>query len=66
MIKYKVYTEVVYKENTDGTINWTGRVYNRVGTSRVIETQSGIAPSRAAAIIVAKEWSSTVLENSIT
>jgi len=62
MEKLRVYTEVVYKEQEDGTCNWLGRVYNRVGPAKVLKTQDGIAPSRAAALIAAKSWSAGVLD----
>ena len=60
MTKYNVYTEVVYKGKEDGTCNWLGRVYNRVGPAKVLETQDGIAPSRDAAMQAAKDWSDSV------
>lgn len=60
MTKYDVYTEVVYKERANGACNWIGRVYNRVGPSKILKTHDGIAPSRAAALGAAKEWSDEV------
>jgi hypothetical protein len=60
MTKYDVYTEVVYKEKDNGACNWIGRVYNRVGPSKILETYDGIAPSREAALVAAKDWSDEI------
>ena len=61
MEKLSVYTEAVYMDQEDGGCKWTGRVYNRVGPAKVLETQDGIAPSRAEALESAKSWSDGVL-----
>lgn len=61
MNKHSIYTEAVYYEQENGTCKWLGRVYNRVGPSRVLETQDGIAPSRKAAVEAVKGWSEAVL-----
>lgn len=63
MTKKSVYTEAVYYEQDDGACKWLGRVYNRVGPARVLETQDGIAPSRDAAVAAVQEWSSRILDN---
>ena len=60
---YTAYTEAVYKEQADGTCKWLGRVYNRVGPAKVLETQDGLAPSRLEAIAIVKEWSEAALQN---
>jgi hypothetical protein len=59
---YSAYTEAVYDEQEDGTCKWLGRVYNRKGPAKILETQDGIAGSRAEALKQAKAWSSDVLE----
>lgn len=59
---YTAYTEAVYKEQPDGTCRWLGRVYNRVGPARVLETHDGIAPSREDALVQVRAWSEEVLE----
>ena len=62
MSKLPIYTEVVYKENENGTCSWLGRVYNRVGPARVLGTYNGLAPSRAEALVAAKVWSDETLD----
>lgn len=60
---YTAYTEAVYKEQEDGTVHWQGRVYNRVGPAKVLETQDGVAPDRDAALVAVKDWSVAILES---
>ena len=62
MDKSPIYKEVVYKEQPDGKFVWLGRVYNRVGPARVLDTYDGPASSRADAVVAAKKWSEKVLK----
>ena len=61
--KYTAYTEAVYNEKDDGTYTWLGRVYNRIGPAKVLETQAGIAKNRADAVVQVKAWSTGILED---
>ena len=60
--KHTAYTEAVYKEQDDGTCNWLGRVYLYAGKGGPVETQDGIAPSRAEALIRVKAWAENILD----
>lgn len=61
--EFTAYTEVVYKEQENGSVHWLGRVYNRVGGAKVLETHEGISPNKAEALVSAKEWSTTTLDS---
>lgn len=60
---YTAYTEAVYYEQENGTVKWLGRVYNRVGPASVLETQEGLAPDRAEALMAVKAWSVDILDS---